>query len=544
MSFLTLNGATIPVADCQESVQELGERGRVFGGKYNLARRTRKRKWDIRTPPLNPSRARAIAGMVDGVGHCWRFDDATLYDFKGRSLDVSGSRFTALLDLSATKDDPVYSGVIQYGRQSIKSEIEPTRYAIASDRISTNLLLAVQRKMQVGSAAQFVAMDGAAKTEDTDHSWAGSYGLKIVTSAAVNSTKGGVYSVGVATTAARFVTGSVYLYSEASAAADRTIEVYLSDSTNAAFSTFVTVAIPQDKWTRVVIPSFWCALASANMNLVVRESVADSGLTWWCDGFQIEEHATEKGASAWVDGARASVDLVRLDNANFFGDGDGDFTFNCWASNSELGTAQNDRYLFYFSPTAAIGGSNPRAYAYRDSSAGTLNFGVNNGAGDGASISYAWDPEQGDGYDIGQMSMLTFVVRRDKQSGEYDLELWVDGALVGSGNNSYEMPDLRQLANDNGRGWLGTHSGEAAPWCGSIDDFAVLPFAADANTIAGWYARGEYSDVPKYVAAGDMVGGDAVEVVGRLGGLKNAPFRDSGTYLNNAKVVAFTLLEA
>lgn len=538
MAFLTLNGVTIPVNKCEEVTKELGGRGRVFSGAYHLSRRASKRSWKFATPPVSLSRAEIIKGMVRGTGNCWRFDDGSLYDAKGVTLDAAGSQFTSIADLTAL-DDKVKSEVIEYGRASVLPEIEAARGSVRVDRASENMLGALQRRIQAASAAQFSTVD-ATNAASTDHTITGTHSLKVVTSAVVNAVAGNVYSNAIATTAARFVTGSVWVYSAESDSAKRAIDVVSYDATAVEYSTTVRIVLEQDKWTRVTVPSFWRPLLSNSMHLVIAESVADSNITFYADGWQIEEHATEVGSTAWVDGARAAGDVIVLDNANFFG-GSGDFTFNFWASNSEHASGADDRYAFGFLPHSPIGGY-PYAFLYRDNASQIVYFGVWDDAGVQINASEAFDFEGGDGYDAGQMHMLTCVIKQSPASDEYNVELWCNGVFADGTNGS--IPNLAKLAMVGvGRGSVGCHYNGANQWGGAIDDFAVLPFAADAATIAAWYANGQYGNTPKHTAAGDFVRGASIDVIGELHSASGKPHSRAGTWANDAQVVAFTLHE-
>ena len=534
MGFLELNGVTIPVNRCEEIHKELGERSRTFGGTYNLSRRATKRSWRFATPPLEASVAEAIKGMVRGVGNCWRFDDASLYDAKGVTLDVAGSQYTALADLTDTLEDKVYSGVIQYGRESKISTVEPTRYSIRVDRASVNRLSSAGRKGQVGSAATMQSYGGAALADSTDYSWAGGgYSVKVTPDGA-GGQNDGCNSEAVATQATYFVTGSVYMYSAETSDADRTFTVDVYDADNAVTSSVATVIIPQNKWTRVVVPSVELTLASTDVRIRIRQGTADVALDFYIDGLQIEEHATESGATAWVDGTRASADVIISPDMSI-NEGGGNFCVNTWMSGTEFGTVP--RYLWDITNTLGA----PR-WLVTLQAGNVLRLSIFNSPGTLTEINSSYDFQGGLGYDIGIMQMVTIVIRKSPEGAQKNAEVYINGVLTGS-NDITDMGNLNDIADDTIVGIGCRHNG-VSPLDGSMDDFAILPYAPDAATIAAWYANGQYSAVPAHTASGDFCQDPSVQVIGELKSTKTVPkAAAAGTWQNNAQSLGFTLHE-
>lgn len=549
MAFLTLNGITIPVNKCEEVHQELGERARMFSGRYNVARRAIKRRWRFATPPVYGSQAETIKGLVQGLGNCWRFDDGTLYDAKGYTLDPSGAVYITIADMTTAAgnvvSEEVISDVVRYGRRWKIDDLEPTRYSIAATNNTTNRLASLERKIQSGSAASFAADDGATVSVVDTKSWAGGgYALKVVTSGTVNSVKGGAHvASGIGVSAGQYANGTVYLLSEEASAADRTLEVYLYDATNTATSTIATVTLEQNKWTRVHIPGFLLPSGSSNCQLFVREATADSNITFYMDGLQIIRSNTDTGSGAWTDGLPTGGDsIIQPDNLNFL-DGNGDYTFLVWASNPSIIAGTSERYVFDFVAKSSIGalGSVPRVRLRRNPADGDMYFGVTNSDGTEVEASGTVDFNNGGSVHLGQMILLAGVVRLKPNTGESNVELYAAGSLIDSANGT--IPDLTLLGGENGDGGVAVNENGTDRWLGAIDDFTVLPYAMDAASISALATRGRFSSLPECIAEGDFCPDLLVRVNGELGSCSTRPTTKAGTWENDAEIIGFTLQE-
>lgn len=544
MPYLTLNGITIPVVRCEETRSTPGTVSRVHSGTCNVSRRLNKREWKCLTPPVRGSQAATIKGLIRGLGNCWRFDDQTLYDAKGHCLDLAGSDFDTVADLTTATgnvvEEEVVSGVIQYGRGTLSPSVEARRYSASVPNATTNELDSATRKIQSGSASSFTAVDSATVSVVDTKSWAGGgYALKVVTSGSVNSVKGGVYnSTAASIGSGNYAVGSIYLLSDEALAADRTLEIYLYDITNAASSTVVTIELEQSKWTRVHIPAYKPGSGAFTCRLYIKEATEDSGLTFYADGLQIEEKATETGSSAWYDGIRATAGVISSDALGFLG-GAGDCTIFAWCSNPPIATADSDRYLFCMRATAS--GNNPLVRLRRLASNGYVRMDVIDENGTETTVTGSVDFNSGDSHHAGQMIMLAGVVRRAPGSGESNVELYAAGSLVDSANAT--MPDLSEIAGTNGEGGWGCYPPNLYPWVGTIDDLTVLPYAMDAVSIAALATRGRFSSLPEYLAEGDFCIDSAVRVVSEIGACSAAPIRQSGAWGNDAQAIAFTLHE-
>lgn len=77
MPFLTINGVTFAGAVGQQKrgMMKAGRRGRSFKGQLRSAEKFHRNTWDVTVPVRNPEEARAMAGMLNGLGHFFAFQD-------------------------------------------------------------------------------------------------------------------------------------------------------------------------------------------------------------------------------------------------------------------------------------------------------------------------------------------------------------------------------------------------------------------------------------------------------------------------------------
>lgn len=92
MSFLTLNGVTLPVAadSLKEDRVEIGERGRAFDGTPFASIRAVKRVWSFRTPPVTQAEATAWKALLGAQGANWDME-ADAYSLQGHTPTLGGS---------------------------------------------------------------------------------------------------------------------------------------------------------------------------------------------------------------------------------------------------------------------------------------------------------------------------------------------------------------------------------------------------------------------------------------------------------------------
>ena len=183
-----------------------------------------------------------------------------------------------------------------------------------------------------------------------------------------------------------------------------------------------------------------------------------------------------------------------------------DLTINLWTNPSatDPGALQ---YLFNFSDKTATYKNSARAYRTTD---GKLNFKVSasdsTGSSDKTSHLYINDPFDGN------WKMLTFVVRRSAESGEYNQYLYVNAALQAYATTAYTPTPTAW--NE----WIIASGGaNGQDWNNKIDDFQILPYAATSDLITGWYNFGQnVGQHPKLKMDGDITRDTMVNVRGNV----------------------------
>jgi hypothetical protein len=88
MPFITVNGLQLGILNdnADESNDIIGERERAFSGTLLSSVRAVKRSWALKTEPLGSAVGVAWAGLFNGVGHRWGFDDSTYYAYSSKGL--------------------------------------------------------------------------------------------------------------------------------------------------------------------------------------------------------------------------------------------------------------------------------------------------------------------------------------------------------------------------------------------------------------------------------------------------------------------------
>ena len=195
-----------------------------------------------------------------------------------------------------------------------------------------------------------------------------------------------------------------------------------------------------------------------------------------------------------------------------------DLTINVWTNPraNAVESVTSLGYLFNFNAAADYANS-ARAYRTTD---GKLNFKVSaynaSSTSDKTSHLSIADPFDGN------FKMLTFVVRRNAESGEYNQYMYVNAALQAFATTVHTpTPSAWEelvIASGgvNAQEWE-HHLDPADSNTGKIDDFQILPYAATSALITGWYNFGQNVGLhPKLKMDGDVTRDSIVNVIGRV----------------------------
>ena len=185
-----------------------------------------------------------------------------------------------------------------------------------------------------------------------------------------------------------------------------------------------------------------------------------------------------------------------------------DLTFNVWTDTAAATGA--DEFLVNIYKTNFYQNS---FRVYRTSSDNYLNFAVSaidsSGDSDKQSILRISDPFDG------SFKMVTAVLRRNRESDESTQYLYINGVVQSVGDTTAAYtPDPSSWTDFK----LGKYPLDAAnKWPDRLDDVQVLPYAAPASMILGWYNFGQNSGQhPNLKMTGDITNDSLVTVRGEV----------------------------
>jgi len=523
VAFLSLNGWAIPTVEFSRNTLRVGDRGRVHGGEWMAYDRYTKREWTARTSPMPADDANALAHMLRGLGHHWSFDDETLTSSNSYNIDAGGT-YSVMVGTAADGAEVVNGAANGKG--------------IQVDPASVNVLSANQASVETDTTG-FTAIDGAALTQDATHYWTGTKSLKVVTSGAVNSIAGGVETDGITTGIAYYCLASAYV--KATAAISVTIDMYDADAVQAAGGS--VYSLEAGKWHRIRVGP-WLRAATTDLRVRVTESVADSNVTFYVDGLQLETLSTatiDWPHTAWMAGgtSRASPDVIAFDDATFFDQFTQDFTINLFASvPSTTFTSQTMDLLFAQDSPAWNETLRMRVQT------GVLYAGYRSGGSGVSTLQRAlgtdWD-DGGSAVTGGTIKMCTIVRRTKPLADGYKMALYFDGVLAQGRSNT--GPDATQFDSF----WLGNNGqigGGGQQHGGIIDELTMCPYPWSANMIAAVAANSKFGPIPKLTATGDFLDtGSSLDVFAAEISINHEPAVQSNAWDNASRSVSFKLIE-
>lgn len=494
MPFIAFNSIAAKVVKATQTYTQLGESSRGFAGKARREVRATKRSWELHLRAMRPDEGYGLVQTLLGRGHGFPFDNTSMYS-SGAVVPLVNSNVAQLL----ASDGGAIFCAKQFG-------------AIAIDGGCTNLLSSNVATGTDTSATTtgFSAVDSAAISTSTTYSWQGSRVLKVIADSAVNAIRSGAKTDAIAVSNLTAYAGSVWV----KAASAVSVRAYLRDETNAIDGTAVTVALAASTWTRIDNLLVTTGAAGSTLSLYVLEETADSGITFYCDGFQIE---TGSYSSAWVDGTRAASSLTYSPGlvTSFV-----DLTVNAWMT-----MPSPDVQRTWLTMASAMTGA-------------LLRLDTDGGAGPNVNLRFVTTgrhPTASDVVSIGSISrrvlhMVTVVLRKNPRSGQANKELWVDGVLVAS--SSVAAEDFPNLANVTALE-IGARTGGTFGWTsGTIEELSLLPYAAGPTEILGWY--GETSPQTKQsqlIMTGDLLrAGESIAVTARVSSVEHIYASDGNTY--------------
>lgn len=512
MSFLTINGLTIPIArGGQTTPQLVGEFARAFDGNLLCDNRGFKRVWKFKTTAMKQSDAEIVRGILQGNGDIITFDTG-IYSSKGMYTYTAGGTIPpvgyTIHSATAADGDPVdematggtFATASKIGAGSVAIEMATTNLCAQNVRTGTDTL---------GNTTGFTADGGAALASSTDAYWQGSKSLKITTGAAADR--------GAHADALGFpgdFCGSVYLKGTGNAKV-----ILVSDVFDAAQ---VNIVLDPNKWQRVIV-NLTATLGATSTSLNVWSSDA-AGITCYTDGWQIEyiNPAANGCATSWTDGARAEG-LVNYPIAPL--SGKNGCTMSMWMRAFSAQSTLARELLIVEVDAAAwwetfiVAATTTLRTAF--TGAHTIDAA---GCCDGA-----WHH-------------IISTLNPNPATGEHFLQLWKDGVSQGYIDHAAAAFDTTSLTYFSVGGWSGAGLRAAGIL---IDDLHVFPFPCSTALAATLYAGTPTTfGVPDLIAAGDAIqeyGGVSVRSI--IENEEYVPLQDVATWRNNMRRLTFRLEE-
>lgn len=503
-NFVRFNGWDVPIIDASEDHEVIGEPPtRAFDGSILTDRRYIKRQWALRTKHVSEMVAEAIKGVALGHGHNWNFD-SDAYSYKGLAPSGQYERRLAAAAMSGNN---------QVVDENNKSESKYGNASLAVEQGVTNILSNDTADCENGTTG-WSAVDSASITSEASIFYEQTKSIKVVTSATVNAVRGGIQTSTAGITGGQTYVGSVYIYTVTGA----TIRVYLEDSA-ANQSAVKTVTLQNSKWNRITTNSLVTGGGATTIKLVVLEDVADANITYYVDAAQVELGTI---ATSWRDpasGARAAGSLTYPVSAVT---GATDLTVAFWA---KLGTANqsSDRYFI----NMAVSGTDTFTLR-RAASTNDLRFAA------GATVTYSTNPWNGDWHHVAA------VLRQNTETGENRMELYFDGASVGTGaGTAIDFSTITALR-------VGHRNSSLFLNDGLMDELVIVPYAAPAALVSAWYSLGKaMPGIPDFYMDGDMMPDTLLTAKAQASEISSEYIRakDGSNWRENMRRISMRLME-
>lgn len=468
MSFLEINGWTVPVKSCQRGRRLLGGKGRAYDGTPQTQDRGRKLSLECETNQLTELVREALAGIVNGDGFVWPWS-SDLYSHKGVG-PASGTDAATQLDYLAGDGDPIVT--MHYLLDGLSSNYTPHRNGILSvDPATVNLLDADDRDCEASGG--FTSINGATVDTSTTHYVQGTKSVLIDTDGGGGDTEGAFVNCDPgAGSATKTYVGSIYAKVHDPDTSGEGVQVTLQDNTNAAAGDSIDVfpSGDADEWVRIAVTITIGGVDCRDLMLIIKETAQDSNLTIYVDKLQVEE---QDYPTAWVDGTRAAADDLAYDF-------DFDYDWVDWSVGVWFWGPEVARLPAGFGAAVlwAFGTSSVYATMYR--AAGTtdqLTWGVTDA--DGTSVTLTTDA--GD-VDWEAWNFIAVSYRTDPETGETRFTV----TLI-NGTDTYSYTDNSACAfvpPTGGSLAIGNDSG-SYQWLGHLGELMLFPFAVPAAMWTG-----------------------------------------------------------
>lgn len=519
MAYLQVDGFTIPVATAypKQSFDEIGGFARASSGAGVLSRRKVKRTWDIETTPMSEAQASAFEAILLASGLLFQFDDNAF----------ASNGYTPTIDNLEFLDGRVAS-VPMYDVNDVPFGHRFDRKSLVLDAPSSNSLTQNQSTFDTDTTG-CTAIDSAALTQDAAYGMDADGGLRVVTSASVNGTRGGVY---LGTTVSSTAKICVSAYVRADTAITVRVVAY-----NGVREIYKSVTLEADVWTRISVAIIE-GTTGTTAGIFVLEDTADSNVTFYVDHAQVEGGIDYP--TAWMTGGTSRATSGQVELAD-----DGIASFDdVWTM------------AFWFRLPASV---------YALASASTLclwnsdNIAITAEPGNIGTTVFYWDID----VTIGNATSGTFVLTdriyvssanwhhmaltfAHDGSGGTTATLFVDGVEEDTGALDGSMAGFFSL-NNEGAIDVGSDAG-SDHYASPIFQFLLVPTVLTDNLLSMVYNSGDgviFGAWPRHkISGGILYGQESIDGYIQLGQGSPVDFCDSDGVWQPGRTIKFTIREA
>lgn len=482
MPFLTLNGVTVPTSVDGGTISRTlyGEYSAAYDGTAQNDVRARKKVWDFTTKPINPNRAAALVGLIEGNGLFFPYT-ANLYATNG--IGSTTSTGTTFQSNTAADGKPVVD----------ENDVAMSPYGAASlqaDRGVTNLLAA--------AVAECSSITGWAFSGSTSGSLNTTRFWEAVSSIQVNiAASGAAFTPTTNVSSGTHYVFSGFIYSTTVIA----LTLGLKDSSS-TFATSPFTTNGASGWQRFFITG--TPTAGTSTQLEVFSASGGTG-TIEIDGLQLESPALGYTTpTAWqnpASGARSTSNLVYDANLSSLGG----FTLSGWLM--DVPSTPSGSVQVLFEGLSSTSSQLIQVDVSLFSGSQVIRFLTINDAGTASDVlRYVVTPPL--------YGFLVCTLNVNPVTGQPTKSIYWNGALVAS-DTSTTFPintTMTQL------GVCGSGGTAGNSFQGRINNLQLLPYAVDQNWVSGVYGYAGLNggNTPLLTMAGTCINNQFKSVYGQI----------------------------
>lgn len=548
MALLKINNYTVSTTpgSGKTSTVSAGARGRSASNTFFVNQGgSLKRTWEFETTPLSMADAQGLIGMLEMRGE----------HFPYNCVDASGNGINLILGGGILADFASQKGLVPTANPTMgidgvrgldgslvymKGNILSTPYS-ALKQGSLHPSQAVANLLSVNEAkptaeGHLTTVTSGTHVASTTRYWIGTGCVKVTApgmGSGVRTSGYGAYGIGVDFVCSCYIKPAV---------GGEELQIVAHDAGGALAGSYnFTLPTNTDTWTRVWINAT-TAVGSPISFRILSNSLAD--LEFYLDALQLEEqNATplQTFPALWHSGGNIKS-ITSLNYApNFWYNNTEGFTWNAWIKPYNSTYTSGGMYIFAQNTTAAN-----TVYCFLDSADNKFKW-------------YLFDDDPArstaGAFSVisttvftNTWSMITVTWEPDQQR----LRLYVNGVLeatdtTNSGNRSV---NYKSGSFDTSTSIGVSHRGTSLLLGATISHMSVLPYVASAALILGWWGTGAVTDDPLSFfplrCSGDFLNDNETNILafGQVDNIQTVEYNNSGSWVNNAVKIRFTLEEA